>query len=163
MSAPDQSSVPPKLTDSPWFWVYLFSTMGVVVLFAMDAKYQHRQTHLEDEYRYATRTVAKPPGATLSDPAQPAALAPPPPTAVRPVSAEKSPLSSGPQPLTHELLISLWPLRLIAAVAMMVSCIALEWSYLRRRKAARAAATACPSLSPSHSGRGPGGGGGWCG
>ena len=58
MSAPDQ----PRLTDSPWFWAYLFSTMGVILLFLMDAKYQHRQTHIEDEYRYQTRTLARPPG-----------------------------------------------------------------------------------------------------
>ena len=137
MSATDQTAAP-KLTDSPWFWAYVFSTMGVVALFAMDGKYQHRQTHLEDQYRYETRTLARPPGATLSDPAQPTAQTPS-SSALRPSTSEKSPLSGGPQPLTHELIISLWPLRLIAAVAMMVSCVALQWSYLRRRKVARKA------------------------
>ncbi len=134
--SPTQQPAAPRLTDSPWFWAYLFSTMGVVALFVMDGKYQHRQTHIEDEYRYATRNLAKPPGATLSDPAPPTTLSPR-SSALSPATPDKAPLSGGPQPLTHEMLISLWPLRLITVVAMMVSCVALQVSYLRRRKATR--------------------------
>src|ERR1041385_7697671 len=40
------------ISDSPWFWVSIFSMSATIALYVMDAKYNHRQTHIEDQYRY---------------------------------------------------------------------------------------------------------------
>lgn len=136
MPTPTPTAEPrPRLTDSPWFWAYLFSAAAFVALLLMGGKYEHRQTHIEDEFRYGTRTLHRSDGTTLSDN-----------TAHGDSSADKAttddapdraPLAAGPQPPTHEMLISLGPLRAITGVTMVVSCIALQWSYLRRRAKAK--------------------------
>ena len=113
------------IADSPWFWVYVFSTSATVALFVMDGKYNHRQGHIEDEYRYGTKTLAKPsPDASLSKPRAADAKS-------EPYGGESLPLTGGPQPLTHELLISLAPLRFLAISVMIVSCLALQWQVVR--------------------------------
>jgi hypothetical protein len=149
MSAPTTTTerpALPRLTDSPWFWVYLFSTGAFAALMLMQTKYQNRQEHLERVYRYGTRTLDRPPGATLSDNT---------PHGVSDTvaangaksngtvsngtesddtdSSDRSPLAAGPQPSTQKMLISLVPLRVMTSIAMVVSFIALQWSYLRRR------------------------------
>jgi hypothetical protein len=138
------------MSDSPWFWVYLFSTTALLALFVMDGKYQHRQTHLEDEYRFGTRTLDKPAGATLSDGSGREAKDGIVQSAAPSADQSTAPLSIGPQPRTHELLISLWPLRAVAAIAMIVSCLALQWGYLRRRMADRRAVAAGNKSLESH-------------
>ena len=37
----------PPLTDSPWFWAYLFCTGGLVALFLMSPRYNERQPQIE--------------------------------------------------------------------------------------------------------------------
>lgn len=41
----------PPLTDSPWFWAYLFSVAALVALFAAGPRYQGRQPQLENQYK----------------------------------------------------------------------------------------------------------------
>lgn len=36
-----------KATDSPWFWIYLFSTFALIGLVVMQAKFISRQTAIE--------------------------------------------------------------------------------------------------------------------
>ena len=36
-----------KATDSPWFWIYLFSTFALIGLLIMQAKFVSRQTAIE--------------------------------------------------------------------------------------------------------------------
>jgi len=120
---------PPRRTDSVWFWVYLFSTAALVALFLMDEKYLHRQTHIEDEFRYGTRTLEKPTGTAASEAAaQNTAPA-------RDNSPERAPLTGGQQPQTHEMLISLWPLRVVAGLVMLASWAGMQWDFARRRRA----------------------------
>ena len=38
------------ITDSPWFWLYLFCTAGLIALAASSGKYQQRQARIEREY-----------------------------------------------------------------------------------------------------------------
>ncbi|HEY2147516.1 MAG TPA: hypothetical protein VGH32_06240 [Pirellulales bacterium] len=110
--------------DSPWFWVFVFSTSATVALFVMSNKYDHRQGHIEDEYRFGTRSLQKQSSATAR------------PSGSQSDAAELAldPAKVGPQPPTHDLLISLVPLRFIAIGAMIVSWIALQ---CRRIRAAR--------------------------
>jgi hypothetical protein len=125
----------PRRTDSPWFWVYLFCAAGFAALLLMNDKYQHRQTDIEDVYRFGTRTLHRSPGATLSDnaphgSAQAGAAKSAEPTNTE--SLERAPLAEGPQPPTHKMLIPLAPLRVITGIAMVISFIAMQWSYVRR-------------------------------
>ncbi len=125
-----------KLTDSPWFWVYLFSSFAVLALFVIEGKFTRRQDHAENQYLYGTRTLDRPAAATDSD----AATAP---TASKAIpndkSGDRAPLTGGPQPLTHPLLISLIPLRIMAFVIMAISCVALQWQLIRNRRRTSAA------------------------
>ena len=47
------SNIPPsqpKLTDSPWFWAYIFATAGLIALALASPKYHSRQTQLERQF-----------------------------------------------------------------------------------------------------------------
>jgi len=39
-----------SLTDSVWFWVYLFGTGGLIALYLAGPKYRQRQTQLERQF-----------------------------------------------------------------------------------------------------------------
>ena len=53
---PMNSIQAPKATDSPWFWVYLFSTFALVALVLMQPKFDQRQSTIERKWQ-ATRIV----------------------------------------------------------------------------------------------------------
>ena len=40
----------PKMTDSPWFWAYLFTTFGLIALAVINPKFTARQTQIERQY-----------------------------------------------------------------------------------------------------------------
>jgi hypothetical protein len=40
----------PGITDSPWFWLFAFSAMGLIGLLAISPKYDDRQKRLEARY-----------------------------------------------------------------------------------------------------------------
>ena len=40
----------PALTDSPWFWAYIFATAALIALALAAPKYQIRQTQLERQF-----------------------------------------------------------------------------------------------------------------
>ena len=48
--APVTSDSRPPVTDSPWFWLFLFGGMGIVALAAIAPKYLRRQTGIERQY-----------------------------------------------------------------------------------------------------------------
>jgi hypothetical protein len=48
----DQS---PPITDSPWFWVLVFSLMGLGALAAISGQYGKRQSRLERQYQARER------------------------------------------------------------------------------------------------------------
>ncbi len=129
-------STPRRITDSPWFWVYILSTGAMVALFVMDAKYTRSQDHLENEYLYGTRTLARPADGGPS--AKPFQAAKPQGDSSQPIESERAPLTVGPQPQTHALLISLVPLRVITFVIMVVSCVMLQIGIIRARRASSA-------------------------
>ncbi len=47
------------LTDSPWFWVLVFSLMAVAALVAIGPKYGRRQARLELQYQARERIAAE--------------------------------------------------------------------------------------------------------
>ncbi len=104
------------LTDSPWFWVMLFSAVGVVLLLAMSPKYARRQRQLEMQY-YARQEIARRQVEGTSDPREPGqegSVAP---------------------PADGELIIPLWPLVSLFATSFAISA-ALVWRGARKRRPA---------------------------
>jgi hypothetical protein len=101
-------------TDSPWFWVMVFSAAGLVVLAVLWPKYVQRQARLELQYR-ASREVTRRQAAgevAARLPGQEGDAAP---------------------PAAGELLIPLWPLGAVLVVVLGVS----TGMVLRGRRAAR--------------------------
>lgn len=47
------------LTDSPWFWAYLFGAAALVALFAANSKFGPRQAQIEREFQARTRAAQK--------------------------------------------------------------------------------------------------------
>jgi hypothetical protein len=97
------------LGDSPWYWVAIFSMSAAAALFVMDGKYGRRQDHLENEYRYATRSLAPPE-------ANPQAEATA--TQASDHSSTSSPRAGSP---ISDRIISLWPLRVAAIGATLLA------------------------------------------
>jgi hypothetical protein len=55
------------LTDSPWFWLLVFSLMALLALLAIGGKYGRRQTRLELQYQARERIAER--GAEKNNPA----------------------------------------------------------------------------------------------
>lgn len=47
----------PSVTDSPWFWAYLFGAAALVALFLAGGKFGWRQSQIEREYQARTRAA----------------------------------------------------------------------------------------------------------
>lgn len=45
-------------TDSPWFWVFTFSAMGLLGVWAISGKYEDRQKRVEARYEARERIAA---------------------------------------------------------------------------------------------------------
>jgi hypothetical protein len=59
----------PPITDSPWFWLLLFSLMGIGALAAVSGKYGRRQAGMERQYQARERVgTAGPEGAAETSP-----------------------------------------------------------------------------------------------
>jgi len=50
-------AAPRPLTDSPWFWVYLFGTAALIALALISPKFGPRQAQIEREYQGRTRAA----------------------------------------------------------------------------------------------------------
>ena len=53
MAAHDKSPI----TDSAWFWLVLFSWVGLLILFVMHGRYGQRQARIEKQYQARDRVV----------------------------------------------------------------------------------------------------------
>ncbi|MGE0760977.1 MAG: hypothetical protein AB7O38_28455 [Pirellulaceae bacterium] len=60
-----------SITDSPWYWVYLFCTAGLVALVLMGPRYASRQVEIERELQGRQRAIqnlsGEEPRAEMSD------------------------------------------------------------------------------------------------
>jgi len=45
------------ITDSPWFWAYLFCTAALIALALIGPKYARRQAHIEREFQGRQRAA----------------------------------------------------------------------------------------------------------
>lgn len=46
----DTAKLQGKLTDSPWFWLCTFASVGVLALLAIGPKFRQREAQLESKY-----------------------------------------------------------------------------------------------------------------
>jgi hypothetical protein len=115
------------ITDSAWFWVLIFSLMGLVAIFAMHGKYGRRQANIERNYQARERVAEK--VAAENNPTEPDRMD----------NLEVRRDFATP----NNQLVPLWPLALLLALVGVVAAIMLY----------RARSTLIP---PSPSGRGPG-------
>jgi hypothetical protein len=51
------ASVPRPITDSPWFWAYLFGTAALLALALIGPKFSQRQAHIEREFQGRQRAA----------------------------------------------------------------------------------------------------------
>jgi hypothetical protein len=56
-----------ELTDSPWFWAFAFSAMGLLGVWAISGKYDDRQKRVEARYEARERIAAMKDGAAAPD------------------------------------------------------------------------------------------------
>ena len=105
MVAPER----PPITDSPWFWVLLFSGMALAALLAIGPKYGGRQARLERQYQARERIVAE----RAEENSQARAER----TNEEPERREFA--------AADETLIPLWPLAVILSVAVILAAIML--------------------------------------
>ena len=99
----------PTLTDSPWFWVLVFSLMGLIALGAISGQYGKRQSRLERQYQ-ARERIAE--GAVGDDAAG---------------DAERREYAS-----PKDTLVPIWPLAIL-----LVGVVALAAMMLRREQRER--------------------------
>jgi hypothetical protein len=112
MDASDSPTHRPNvLTDSPWFWLAVFSGMGLVALFAVGGRYARRQHQIEFQFQ-AREQVHQ--GRFLDSQ-----------TATRPAAEPHDFQPPG------ETMISLWPIQAFAFVVFL----AAVFQLVRRRLA----------------------------
>lgn len=110
-SSREGESTRPALADSPWFWVMLFSGVGVALLLAASPKYAARQHRLEMQY-YARETITRRQVEGTSE------------------AREPGQEGSAAPPAAGELIIPLWPL-LIVFTAVFASSATILWRTRR--------------------------------
>jgi hypothetical protein len=53
----DNSPARPAISDSPWFWAYLFGSAALIALFVAGTKFGPRQAQIEREFQARTRAT----------------------------------------------------------------------------------------------------------
>jgi hypothetical protein len=119
---PRRSSSP---TDSPWFWLMMFSAVGLVALVAMLPKYGRRQGRLELKYHAEQEIARRQPGEVPGSGASRDGAEAPPPAGQR--------------------IVTLWP---IGLVLTLVSAISAAMYWRSRRAGRRAVDEPPPRVAP---------------
>ncbi len=107
---PENSAVSaPSIADSPWFWMLIFSCMGLAVLATAWPKYVRRQARIELQY-HASQEITR--------------------RRVQGEAAARVPGDEGEAvpPAAGELIISLWPIALVLLLAASASAVMLRRS-----------------------------------
>jgi hypothetical protein len=97
------------ITDSPWFWVMMFSLMALGALVAIGGKYGRRQAAIERQYQSRTRVAEQQAGATNS-PAN---------------TRLEGPIPSRDFASPSDTLIPLWPLAVVLILIVVFALIML--------------------------------------
>jgi hypothetical protein len=79
--SPSQSQPHPSITDSPWFWLMLFSLAGLAALFTVGPKFEKREAGIEEKFHARERALGREAFDKLPDDATPPQTTPPQTTA----------------------------------------------------------------------------------
>ncbi len=101
MSEP--ATAPAPVTDSPWFWVLLFSAAGIVCLLLIAPQYGKRQRRLEMQYMAREEMLRRQ-------------------AAGEPAAREAGQEGEAPPPAVGELIIPIWPLMSLCLGVMGFAC-----------------------------------------
>jgi hypothetical protein len=101
----------PSITETPWYWVYLFCTAGLVALVLMGPRYSQRQAEIERVFQGRQRAIQNLGG-------------------TEPTTAMSDPENTR---------LDLWPLYGILGVVLAAAWANLAWRHVRLRRAAREA------------------------
>jgi len=94
----------PPITDSPWFWVLLFSAVGLILMLVFSGQISKRQARLDRQYQARERVQDE----AVGDPAR------------REYSSPEN------------TLIPIWPLAAALVASMLVSAAMLRRDHQRR-------------------------------
>jgi membrane protein implicated in regulation of membrane protease activity len=113
----------PPLTDSAWFWLLLFSLVGLLALVAMSPKYGRRQANIERQYQARERVAEK-----ITTENNPDAAA-----RIDDLDARRPYVVT-----TGDKLIPIWPLAILLALVSLVAAVMLWRSHRGRVRPATA-------------------------
>ena len=123
---PSDSSAPrPAPTDSPWFWLMLFSAAGLIVLVIVWPKYSARQGRLELQFRATQEATRRKVEGT-------------------PVAREPGEEGDAAPPAAGELIVKLWPISL-ALAALLIGSSTMFWRSQRAATGADLASSEPPA------------------
>lgn len=57
MNGMERPSTPPPLADSPWFWLYTFATVALVLLVLIGPKFEERRAQQERNFQGRARAL----------------------------------------------------------------------------------------------------------
>ena len=109
----DAPAKKPSIIDSPWYWLYLFATAGLVALMLMGPRYSARQAQIEQKYQGRQLAALHAHG-------------------VRHLDADSVPSSPG-----DDTAVKLWPLYLVLGGLLAVAWARLWWTRWGGGKASR--------------------------
>ena len=123
--APVTSESQPPMTDSPWFWLFLFGGVGIIALAAIAPKYFRRQADIERQYAAREAILERQASGTATS------------LEATPADEQGRGQTSQPRPGSG-LLIPLAPVGYV--IALLLSGALLARVVIERRRAARQAA-----------------------
>jgi hypothetical protein len=117
-------SAPSPLADSPWFWLAVFSGMGLVALLAIGAKYDRRQVEIELEFQGRERAAYDARLAEVAGDRSPSLDG-------NFQARESAPGDPASQPLPYSApgdpQVPLWPIQFLAGAVFLVALSVLVW------------------------------------
>ena len=121
-----------SITDSPWFWVLIFSVMGLLALAVIGGKYGRRQANIERQYQARERVAEK-----LAAENNPAAA-----DRIENSDARRAYATPGDQ------LVPIWPLAILLGLVVVVAAAMLYRGRRGRRGRGRPGSLEPESLLP---------------
>lgn len=122
------------ISDSPWFWLLVFSTIALGAIVAVGPKYGHRQARIERQYQARERLASDAAGENTG-----------PDLATSAVQADSRDFAT-----SKDTLVPLWPLAIVLSAVASVAAAMLARNLIagRRQAGERGAASRSKESAP---------------